>query len=238
MDCSRFVNRETLYKVSSNPGVSLDSFGVLGYTIRLNSPDGRWPVWGKRHGSAWLFSSCPHSASGAVPPFLILPSRSRPRRARPPVSAPPALPPFALSFSKEDSLHPYKAQSRANLDLASLLYEGLTAVGGDYAVRLNLAASIDEGEPLRPVVAIRSDAHFSDGSPVTAADIAASFSAAKGTAAFGPLLTNITAAAAQGTDRVAFTLASPDPPVAGMPLFSGGQAGSGGPAPRFRRVCV
>ena len=69
------------------------------------------------------------------------------------------------------------------------LYEGLTAVGGDYAVRLNLAASIDEGEPLRPVVAIRSDAHFSDGSPVTAADIAASFSAAKGTAAFGPLLT-------------------------------------------------
>lgn len=87
--------------------------------------------------------------------------------SEPPVSAPPALPPFALSFSKEDSLHPYKAQSRANLDLASLLYEGLTAVGGDYAVRLNLAASIDEGEPLRPVVAIRSDAHFSDGSPVT-----------------------------------------------------------------------
>lgn len=131
--------------------------------------------------------------------------------SEPPVSAPPALPPFALSFSKEDSLHPYKAQSRANLDLASLLYEGLTAVGGDYAVRLNLAASIDEGEPLRPVVAIRSDAHFSDGSPVTAADVAASFAAAKGTAAFGPLLTNITAAAAQGTDRVAFTLASPDP---------------------------
>ncbi len=115
----------------------------------------------------------------------------------------------------------------------------MTAVGGDYAVRLNLAASIDEGEPLRPVVAIRSDAHFSDGSPVTAADIAASFSAAKGTAAFGPLLTNITAAAAQGTDRVAFTLASPDPPVAGMPLFSGGQAGERRTRPSVpARMCI
>ena len=131
--------------------------------------------------------------------------------SEPPVSTAQVLPPFALSFSKEDSLHPYKAQSRVNLDLASLLYEGLTAIDTDYTVRLELAAAIDESEPLRPVVTIRSDAVFSDGSGVTAADVAASFSAAKGTSAFGPLLTNITAATAQGTDRVVFSLASPDP---------------------------
>lgn len=128
-----------------------------------------------------------------------------------PVSTVQTLPPFALSFSKEDSLHPYKAGSRANLDLAPLLYEGLTAVNADYTVQLQLAASIDETDPLRPVATIRSGAIFSDGSPVTAEDVVASFALAKAAEAYAPLLTNITSAAAQGADQVAFTLSSLDP---------------------------
>ena len=128
-----------------------------------------------------------------------------------PVSTVQTLPSFALSFSREDSLHPYKASSRSNLDIASLLYEGLTAVNADYTVQLNLAASIDETDPLHPVAVIRSDARFSDGSTVTAEDVAVSFATAKETEAYAPLLTNIASATAQGTDRVAFTLSSPDP---------------------------
>lgn len=131
--------------------------------------------------------------------------------APPPVSAVQTLPPFALSFSKEDSLHPYQAKSRANLDLAPLLYEGLTAIGADYTARLSLAASLDDTDPLKPVATIRADAVFSDGSPVTAQDVAASFTAAKATAHYGPLLTNVTGAAAVSADRVVFTLAARDP---------------------------
>jgi peptide/nickel transport system substrate-binding protein len=60
--------------------------------------------------------------------------------------------------------------------LARLVCSGLTAVDTpDLVPRLDLAASLDRVDDLTYDVAVRADARFSDGTPVTAADVAYTF---------------------------------------------------------------
>lgn len=144
-------------------------------------------------------------------------------------TADPETPPvFALSYSNEDSLNPFLAKTRVNLDLAPLLYPGLTRIDGEYTAQLCLAASIDDADPLNPMVTLRSDALFSDGSPVTAADVAASFEAAKTAEGYKSLLQNIgSVTASGGTVRV--SLSSPDPQFAACLSFPVIKGGTGDP---------
>ena len=101
---------------------------------------------------------------------------------------------FTLCYSSEDSLSPFAARTRSNLELASLLYQGLTALDAEWAPQPALASSVTVSGTTVTAV-IRENAVFSDGSAVTAADAASSFELAKASDNYKVLLKNVAGAA-------------------------------------------
>lgn len=129
----------------------------------------------------------------------------------PSASAPASVPvTLTLSYSGEDTFNPYAAKTAVNLYFAGLLYEGLTAFDENLVPQPALAASVTAADPLKPVAALRTDARFSDGSVVTAADVAESFRLAKASANYAALLANVQSAQANKDGTVTFTLAARD----------------------------
>lgn len=134
---------------------------------------------------------------------------------------------FTLCYSSEDSLSPFAARTRSNLELASLLYQGLTALDAEWAPQPALASSVTVSGTTVTAV-IRENAVFSDGSAVTAADAASSFELAKASDNYKVLLKNVAGAAAE-KGAVVFTLSSPDPNAAAclsFPVIKSGTADS------------
>jgi len=138
-----------------------------------------------------------------------------------PVSEPP-LPPvsdvpsgiqvFSLAYSHDDTLNPFSATTEVNLNLTRLLYDSLTVLGEGFVPQPSLAAQVTVPDPTHLVATLREGAVFSDGSAVTATDVAKSFQAAKASENYQALLANV--AAAKGNDKqrqITFTLTSADP---------------------------
>lgn len=118
---------------------------------------------------------------------------------------------LAIAYSYDDTLNPYAAATEVNLRLATLLYDSLTVMEENFTPRLSLAAAIDTPDPTHLIVTLREGAVFSDGSPVLAADVAASFRQARDSKNYGALLQNVTAAQPDDKARqITFTLASAD----------------------------
>lgn len=138
---------------------------------------------------------------------------------------------FTLGYSSGDSLNPYKAATRNNLQLSTLLYEGLTKIDDKMTPQMNLAASVDTSNPWLLTAVIRSDARFSDGSKVSASDVVASFNTAKSSAYYKALLNDIKSANASGSNTVIFQLNSLNPDALACLSFpvvkSGTDIGSG-----------
>ena len=88
-------------------------------------------------------------------------------------------PTFGLSYLPAYGLNPYLCTATANRAIFSLMYEGLFTINEQFRAEPVLCESFrvsDDGRTYRfPLV----DAKFSDGSPVTAADVEASIAAAK-----------------------------------------------------------
>lgn len=143
-------------------------------------------------------------------PSSLLPDETASAGGTKPSTAPAREHVFALSYSQDDVLNPYKAKTGVNLELASLLYEGLVSLDKGLMPQTALATSIAQDDPLHPVVTLRGDARFSDGSAVTGADVTASFQKAKASAHYRTLLRGVTAASASG-QKVTFTLSGRDP---------------------------
>lgn len=118
---------------------------------------------------------------------------------------------FTISYSATDSLSPYATTSRTNLDLAPLLFEGLTAMDMEWDVQTRLASSVTAQDATHIQAVLRTDIRFSDGSALTAADVVASFQLAKESPNYKVLLANVTGAEAQGETTVVFTLTAGDP---------------------------
>lgn len=125
---------------------------------------------------------------------------------------------FAVSFSSEDTLNPYAAKTRVNLDLATLLYSSLTVLDDAFMPQPSAAATVQAADPLHWTAVLREDALFSDGSRITPDDVAASFQLAKSSANYKDSVSNIETAEA-GENAVTFTLASPDPNTAACLTF-------------------
>ena len=88
--------------------------------------------------------------------------------------APPPEPvPFTLAFYPAYSLHPTLAGNRANLTLASLLYESLFTVDASFQAQPLLCQSYTVSEDkLVWTFTLRSGVTFSDGTPLTAREAA------------------------------------------------------------------
>lgn len=139
--------------------------------------------------------------------------------AAPETSSEPKAQSFAVSFSSEDTLNPYSAKTRVNLDLATLLYSSLTVLDDAFMPQMSAAASVQAADPLNWTAVLREDAVFSDGSRITPDDVVASFQLAKASDNYKDSVSNIQTAAAAGENAVTFTLASPDPNTAACLTF-------------------
>lgn len=108
----------------------------------------------------------------AAPPTPSLP----PETSAPPVERKT----FALGYDAAASLHPLTGESRVNLELAALVYEGLFELNNDFEALPVLAASAETDESgLVWTVTVREDVLFSDGTPLTAAHVVSSLNAAR-----------------------------------------------------------
>lgn len=118
--------------------------------------------------------------------------------------------PFLLAFNNSDTLNPYTAKTSVNLELCSLIYEGLTIIDNTLKPKPMLAAEIDIPTSTSLNVRLRKNVLFSDGSAVTAEDVITSFSLAKHSDNYKVLLSNIKSAKADDEENIVFELASPD----------------------------
>ena len=98
----------------------------------------------------------------------------------PSVSPSPEAAEFALACYPEAGFHPITGSNRTNLALGGLLYEGLFALDGQFQPQEALCASSSvSADGLQWSFIPRSGVTFSDGSPLTAAEIAASLTLAR-----------------------------------------------------------
>lgn len=118
---------------------------------------------------------------------------------------------FALAYTSDDAINPYRAKTSTNLNISSLIFEGLTKIDNKMMPVPQLADSVDYPSNTTISSVLRSGAKFSDGSPVKADDVVYSFSLAKASENYKVLLSNVKSAKADGENTIIFTLHSPDP---------------------------
>lgn len=123
---------------------------------------------------------------GQAPPAS--PSPSVP--AEEPQEAEPAV--LSLGYTSADSLHPLKARDQSNLDVLSLVYEGLYALDEAFEPQPVLADSASvSADGLTWTITLRENAVFSDGTPVTASDVVSSLRLAQKGGAYAARLAGI-----------------------------------------------
>ncbi len=131
---------------------------------------------------------------------------------------------ISLAYNSADYFNPYTAHSEVNRLLGSLLYDSLIEIDGSYELQKHLAANIRVLDNTCTVDMIKTV--FSDGSPVTAADVIYSFNAAKASSGrYSGALAGILTAEAIGEYTVKFTAAKKDIYMAnllGFPIFKAG----------------
>ncbi len=80
-----------------------------------------------------------------------------------------------LPYKAEDSLDPYQCRTEQNFYISQLLYDPLFRLSINQTPEAALAEKAEQATEGRWRVSLRRDAVFSDGSPVTAADVVRSF---------------------------------------------------------------
>ncbi len=118
--------------------------------------------------------------------------------------------PFALSYDPDESLHPITGTSRVNLDLASLVYEGLFELDNTFTAHPVLAQeAVASEDGLSWTITVKNGVRFSDGTPLTADHVAASLTAARTSALYAQRLSTVTAVEA-GEGAVTVYLSRPN----------------------------
>ncbi len=135
---------------------------------------------------------------------------------------PPTKPPvvnqedFALVYYPGKPMNPYLATDHTNRAILPLIYQGLFAVSSSYEVVPILCQSYTMSADMKTYTFhLASEALFSDGSPVTAADAVASLNAAKGSPWYGGRLQHVTTISGFGSA----VLIELDTPMENLPIL-------------------
>ena len=104
---------------------------------------------------------------------------------------------FSLPYYADASLHPITGQSRTNLTLSSLVYEGLFSLDNTFTASPVLAERWTVSEDGLTWTFTLAQAAFSDGSPLTAAEAADSLELARTSALYAGRLDGVRAVRAQ-----------------------------------------
>ncbi len=111
---------------------------------------------------------------------------------------------FTLLYCENDTMNPYKTISKLNAELGSLLFDPLFTVDNSFNAKEVLAADITSQEKVHTVKL--KDALFSDGSPLTAADVIYSYELAKASDRYSFLFYEVISIEATDDKTVVFTL--------------------------------
>lgn len=132
-----------------------------------------------------------------------------------------------LAYSKADMLDPYTATMTANLQILSLVYDGLYKLDKNYQPVPVIAQSAITGNSSINVTL--GTAVFSDGSTITAQDIIYSFDKAKFSPAWSEKLKNFSGASISASNMIIFNLEKPDPYAVScltFPIVKNGSSGN------------
>lgn len=116
-----------------------------------------------------------------------------------------------MAFVQNDTLSPYEAKTKLNLELGRLMYDGLVKLGNGFEPSYVLASDISlDGTAC--VVTINPAAKFTDGNAVTADDVVYSVSAAKAASQskYSSKLENVSSCTARDAMTVVFNLGHTD----------------------------
>ena len=134
-----------------------------------------------------------------------------------------------LAYSKADMLDPFTATMNANIQILGLVYDGLFKLDKAYEPVPVIAKS---GMVSDTSVNVNLDtAVFSDGSPVTAADVIYSFEKARLSPTYLERLSNFSSANEAAANMVIFNLINPDPYAVSCLTFPIVKKGSSGSLP-------
>ncbi len=132
-----------------------------------------------------------------------------------------------LAYSKADMLDPYTATMTANLQILSLVYDGLYKLDKNYEPIPVIAQSAIVGNSSINVTL--GSTVFSDGSTITAQDVVYSFDKAKFSPTFSEKLKNFSGASISAANMVIFNLENPDPYAVScltFPIIKNGSSGN------------
>ena len=127
---------------------------------------------------------------------------------------------FALPCSPDGGFHPITGTNRLNLTFAPLVYEGLFALDRQFRPEKKLCSGYTVSMDGLQWRFSLGEARFSDGSPLTAAEAAASLELARTSQHYGPRLADVTKVEA-GEGEVILTLSRPNgalPTLLDMPI--------------------
>lgn len=132
-----------------------------------------------------------------------------------------------LAYSKADMLDPFATTITANLQILSLIYDGLYKLDKEYKPIPVIAMSAIVSNS--SVNVTLSTAVFSDGSAITADDVVYSFDKAKFSPAWSEKLKNISSVTVSASNMVMFNLETPDPYAVScltFPIVKNGSSGN------------
>lgn len=114
-----------------------------------------------------------------------------------------------LAYTKADTLNPYTTKTTANLQILSLVYDGLYKLDKAYEpIPVIAKSAIVSGTTVNVTL---NNVSFSDGTAVTASDVVKSFDLAKFSTAYSARLENFSGANISTSNMVVFNLKNPDP---------------------------
>ena len=106
-------------------------------------------------------------------------------------TAPPVEQDVALVYYPDEGMNPYTTADATNRALFSLLYQGLFVIDANYTAHAMLCSGYQVSKDLKTYTFFLENATFSNGAPVTAADVVASLQAAKAGPVYSGRLKNV-----------------------------------------------
>ena len=137
---------------------------------------------------------------------------------------------YGLAYDPNYGVNPYTTVSQTNRVFLPLCYESLFAVTGQFTAEPLLAASYTVSDDERTyTITLRSGIAFSNGAPLTAADVVASLQAARASSYYGSRLSDMTGVSAPDESTVVITLSTAYcslPLLLDVPIVQSGTAGN------------
>lgn len=116
---------------------------------------------------------------------------------------------LTLAYYPEKSMNPLLSTDFTNRALFSLLYQSLFTVGRDYRTEPQLCKNYRVSEDMKTYVFYPENARFSDGTMLTAKDVAATLQTARESAVYGGRFTHVTGIEVLEDGGVAVYLSTP-----------------------------